>query len=105
MRAFIIPDTGNRPSKAVSNSTEEISADQIGNAGRQERGAELPVLRVHRVDHPNGQRWLHHGDAHIRERDRSGCGQNVRVADECLYRGAFVLLYVYARLQNAQLEH
>lgn len=88
----------------MSDASEEVGADQVGDAGGQEGRSQLPVLRVHRVDHPDGKRRLHHGDAHVGERDRARRRQYVRIAHEHFQRGALLLLRVYARLQDQQLK-
>lgn len=64
---------------AMGYAAKQIGANEIGDAGGQECGAQLPLLRVHRVHHPDGQRRLQHGNAHVGEGDGAGCRQNVRV--------------------------
>ena len=69
----IAPGSGNpsaSPSHLVTEWSKDVSADEIGDGGREEDGAVLPHRRAHRKLHPQGQRGLQHRDPHVRERDR-----------------------------------
>lgn len=67
----------------MSERTENVRANKVGYGRRQKGGTLLPVRRLHRVHHPERQRRLEYGDAHVGERDRAGRHQYVRILNQC----------------------
>ena len=67
-------ERGQPASDPVSEWPEQVGADQVGDGGRQEDGAQLPLVRLHRVHHVDGQRRLQHGDARVGDGD-GACGE------------------------------
>lgn len=57
------------PANPVTQWSEEIGSDEVGDGGGEEGGPQLPLGRVHRVHHVNWQRRLQHSDSHVRKCD------------------------------------
>jgi hypothetical protein len=76
-------DHGRQPaSHPVAEWTKEVGAQQVGDAGRQKSRSSLPGGSSHVFSHPDWQRRLQHGDAHVGEHNRPGRDQDIRILDE-----------------------
>ena len=68
------------PAHLVTHGAKQVCPDQVGDGGRQEGRAQLPLLAAHLLHHVQRQAGLQHRDTHVGEGDGPSTHQDVGVS-------------------------